>query len=496
MGYMPFSPALDSIYTLTSGNGQWRAVFNDPFDPNYAGMLTEVSGLDSPEIRESAEDLVEGDGGVHGNFYFGRRPITINGRIFGHATARERDQRLDYVRNATLAMKEDAVLSWVPRDRITNYVKNPRGQSGGTTGWSSFATAGSTAALADMTVAGYASGFRLTSTLNTVGHTTGLYQPTPYSYVSPRGGTIVPASINLIADADKYVTAHAAVTVISAPANSNAKIRLRVRALDSGGGYLGEPTVDSYTLTATSTGEIILGGVLPVSSLPANTAKVSIQVMVGEATLNGTIVSRIDKLALDIRRDANVPPFVDGASYNAYWWGEPGTSPSGDYVPQEIVLRRQQPVRIAGGWVKDFQLQMVAANPLILSPITRSTQINIGDWVTVENLGNAAYFPTVEVWGPLNYWSKIYGSGNELQIINPVYAASGYTTATQAGVLDMYKHTFKQPNGSPYEQHIDWATVADWPMVAPMGGTWTLFNGLTGSNTGGYIIVKSRDAWI
>lgn len=498
MGYFPYSPQTSAIYTLQTG--QWRAVFNDPFDPYYAGMLTEVAGLDSPDIRESAEDLVEADGGIHGNFYFGRRPVTLNGSLFGHASASERDAKLDLIRNATMAMRSDTVLSWVPRDRVANYIKNPRAL-GGLTHWTAYASVGSTGQLADPAASGYVSGFRLTSTLNTVGHVTGLYQTTPYSYIDPRGNTVTPASpyragSGSVSPGDESVTVSAAITVISAPLNSNAKLRLKIRALDYSGSYLGESAVDTFTLNAASTGEITLAGSLPASSLPVDTSSVSIQVTVGEAAVTGTIVTRIDKLALDIRRDGVVPEYIDGGLDGGYWWGDPYDSPSGNYLPMELTLRRQQPLRITGGWVKDFQMQMVAANPQILSPISRSAQINIGDWKQIENYGNAAYYPLVDVYGPLNYWSEINGAGNVLKIINPTYSATGYMAATQAGTLDTLRHTFKTPTGSSYDMHVNWSEVVDWPKVNPFGSFWTLTNGSTGANTGGYIIVKSRDAWV
>lgn len=485
MAYYPFSPQLDSIYTLQSGS--LKAVFNDPFDADYGGMLTEVSGLDSPDIRESAEDLVEGDGGVHGNFYFGRRPITLNGRVFGHATARERDLVLDRVNNASLAMRSDSILSWVPRNRSANFVRNPRGV-GGTTNWTAAATSGSSGAAAT----GAYNGVQLTSTLNTAGHIGSLYETAAYSYVDPRGATVVPAQPK----ANTSVVVQAALTVTSAPASSNALIRIKARCLDSAGTYLGEITAATYTLTTTSTGVVPLSGSIPFASLPANTDRVVWMATVTAVSATGTFVARFDQMGLDIRTDSLIPVYVDGAS-GGYWWGDTNASPSGSYVPQEISLRRQQPLRVTGPWVKEFQLQMVAENPLILSPITRTTRVNIGDFKFIENLGNAPYYPLVEVWGPLNYWSTILGSGGTVQVINQAYLGTGFTTATRAGTIDMLKHTFKEDNGNSFDRHINWSQAVNWPKVDPRGaGSWNLTNGTSGPSTGGYIIVKSRDAWL
>ncbi len=113
MAYVPLASQVGAVYTLTGPNGV-VAVFNDPLSANYVGMLTEITGLDSAEVRESADELVEADGGVHGNFYFGRRPITMTCRVFGHADVAARELRIDRARRATLAMQADANLVWTP----------------------------------------------------------------------------------------------------------------------------------------------------------------------------------------------------------------------------------------------------------------------------------------------------------------------------------------------------------------------------------------------
>lgn len=122
MAYVPLAQQFGAIYTLTSPTGD-VAVFNDPTSPDYVGMLTEVTGLDSAEVRESAEDLVEADGGAHGYFYFGRRPIVLSGRVFGHASITERNLRLDRARRASMSLRPkidatgaitEGTLAWTP----------------------------------------------------------------------------------------------------------------------------------------------------------------------------------------------------------------------------------------------------------------------------------------------------------------------------------------------------------------------------------------------
>jgi hypothetical protein len=113
MAYVPLASQIGARYTLTSPTGD-VAVFNDPTSPDYVGMLTEVTGLDSAEVRESAVDLVEADGGAHGYFYFGRRPIVLSGKVFGHASISERNIRMDRARRASLGLRGDCTLAWTP----------------------------------------------------------------------------------------------------------------------------------------------------------------------------------------------------------------------------------------------------------------------------------------------------------------------------------------------------------------------------------------------
>jgi hypothetical protein len=77
-------------------------------------MLSEITGLDSAEVRESASDLVEADGGAHGKFYFGRRPITMNVGVFNHGTTLARAQKIDRLHRAAQGLRGDAFLTWFP----------------------------------------------------------------------------------------------------------------------------------------------------------------------------------------------------------------------------------------------------------------------------------------------------------------------------------------------------------------------------------------------
>lgn len=124
---LPSGPQYGVKYVLTGPDGG-RAAFNDPTDRDYIGALTEITGLDSPEVRESADNLVSMDGGVHGCFYYGRRPITMSGSIYNVASTTERNIKMTKLQRASNAMRGDATLLWTPDGGEEQYVKVRRQQ--------------------------------------------------------------------------------------------------------------------------------------------------------------------------------------------------------------------------------------------------------------------------------------------------------------------------------------------------------------------------------
>jgi hypothetical protein len=113
MAQLPNAPQSSAVYTLTGPDGS-VAVFNDPTSPNYIGPLEEITGFESPEVRENADNLVQMDGGIHGDFFYGRRPITMSGKIINAVDATDRNTKLTNLEKATNAMRGDSKLVWTP----------------------------------------------------------------------------------------------------------------------------------------------------------------------------------------------------------------------------------------------------------------------------------------------------------------------------------------------------------------------------------------------
>jgi Siphovirus-type tail component, C-terminal domain len=100
-------------YELVGPDGT-RVVFNDDSDEDFIGILNpESSGLDSPDIREDAVDAVEEDGGHHGDFFYGRRPVVLQGTIIASGP-KDRNEKVAKLKRATHALRGDATLTWEP----------------------------------------------------------------------------------------------------------------------------------------------------------------------------------------------------------------------------------------------------------------------------------------------------------------------------------------------------------------------------------------------
>jgi hypothetical protein len=124
---VPSGPQIGAVYTLTGPDGT-QAVFNDSTDPSFVGYISEASGLDSPEVRENAENLTGLDGGIHGSFFYGRRQITLSGIIPNVHSPKDRNQKMTKLLHACNAMRADATLEWTPEGGEAQFLNVRRAQ--------------------------------------------------------------------------------------------------------------------------------------------------------------------------------------------------------------------------------------------------------------------------------------------------------------------------------------------------------------------------------
>lgn len=110
---------LGAFYAVYTPDLSQHFDLNNPLSANQVGLVTDVTGLDSPGVRENAQINVAGDGGYHGPFFRDRRPWTISGVIVPQFPLSSRDaaqEKIEAVMGA--AMRGDGILVWYPSDGI------------------------------------------------------------------------------------------------------------------------------------------------------------------------------------------------------------------------------------------------------------------------------------------------------------------------------------------------------------------------------------------
>lgn len=118
------APEASIKYTFVGPSGA-RAVINDPSDPDFVGYLDgdeAISGIESPELRDSYADLADKDGGMAGTNFYSRRPIVMNGKVFPTSAA-DRNTKLGKLMAATDARFADGTLTWTPSGGEPVFVK-------------------------------------------------------------------------------------------------------------------------------------------------------------------------------------------------------------------------------------------------------------------------------------------------------------------------------------------------------------------------------------
>lgn len=446
MAYYPFAVEAGAIYTLTNPNGA-VAVFNDPLDPSYVGMLSEVTGLDSPDVRESADELVEADGGTHGNFYFGRRPIVMNGKVFGHSSTLARSIRLDRARRASMALRNDSTLSWIPSKRIDNLVTNPRAVND-TSAWVTTGPAGLVAGgtLTRVTAVAPATG----TTTFQVAKTTTINQGAAIPFTAVAGKTY-------------FISVSSRRTVGTGTPNiyiSGAGIDAPINNLNTTATF----ATTTATFTATVSGTAYL--VFRESTATATTYQFS-----------------------DVMISTTNTGYFDGDTAGFYWQGDAHASIAGDYISMFTTVRRQQPFRETGAWNKDFMISLVSEYAPIFSTGLKTLSAAGAANIVTENRGSWPAYPLLRVTGTTASNPTITNSTTGASIVTQgtLIVAAGETLE-----IDTLNHTANfiagARNGQSGNRYINFGSTV-WPSMPTGNNTYVL------SGTGTLAVVW-RDTWV
>lgn len=473
MAYYPYAADLGAHYRLVNADGV-EAFFNIPGNSENVGMLTELSGLDSPDVRESAQELVEADGGVHGNFYFGRRPFTMNGIVFGHSTGVERTRRLDLARRASLALRGDSTLTFKPANRIENKVTNPKFFGGSTVDWTDSQSAGITSitsAVANMPDNASEKGWRLAGT-NAADTTT-----RAMSILTGTGTALYP-----VEPGKTYTVSYDVYVVLAVAGEPAANRGWRTGVLwypDNNGSASNHN--NGLTTPSMSTTVSTRKRIYDTFTCPEDSSFARLQL--GWVTNSSS--DAVNGYITNVRfTEGTDTAYLDGDSAGMYWGGDQGVTESGNFIEMMTTCRRQQPWRESGGWNKTFQLGMVSEYAVLFS---RQLKTVAGSPASLENRGNYSAYPLVELTGAaVNPTITASGSNGKLW-------TTGLTLASgEKIVFDMLSHTAAftagARSGQSGNRYIDFNQTVTWPNVP--GASTVTFTASAGTQ-----VVTYRDVW-
>ncbi len=97
----------------------------DPFDGSDKYYITEIRGLESPDLRTPTDPVPLGDGALVHSYWFGARHIGIEGVILVNSTGIEND--IVEVRNDMTQDLDDALTSILRTDGTLAFT--PQGES-------------------------------------------------------------------------------------------------------------------------------------------------------------------------------------------------------------------------------------------------------------------------------------------------------------------------------------------------------------------------------
>jgi len=495
-----------------------RVVFNDPSDADYVGVLSNISGLDSPDVREAADDLIGDDGGVHGNFYYGRRPIVLEGMIDNRP-----NPGVDYtfVTNAVLNPLSTEIMADAPDlywrlNEASGTLGDSSGNGRAGTGTGvTYNQTGLVTGDADpsilLTAANSSSGVQSSYTAWTGTKTfVALVKPSSLS-LSASFGTTAGTQHGLRLDTTQIlllingaaITGGAWTTTLATGTTYHIALKADFAAgsyeLFLNGVSLGvkagaSPSTSPNFAFGFANGSITnaFGGnvdeVAIFNSLLSdariaqqyNASKALATNVTTQVTLDANVVRNKRMTALQrvtnaMRKDLQMR-----------WAPEGG-------IEQVLYLRRQQPLRISGGFNKSFQAALVAADPRIYGSTINEVRMNPATVTVATNKGTIRTQPVATIYGPTT------GTMNTMEIHNHttgeylVFAPAYSLGVGQSIVVDFANKTVTRETGTNIYDQIVFAS-SSWWQVEP--GDNTIEFHASGTTTNANMVLRWQDAWV
>lgn len=511
-----------AVYWLVNSE-PYRAVFNDPSDPDNVGTLAGedgITGLDSPDIREAAADLAEAHGGIHGDFWSSRRPVTITAQITPNqaSTIDSREVLLERAKRASFAFSTDATLIWFPGDPDAvattrrNLVVDPSFEGDvvgnapgviqtGAPGYGALPVA-PWVNTTDAAITGQI--FQVAANNPLVGANALRLNGTKDNTVTARSWIADTASgVNgMPVVAGRTYSAQASVFIADAAVTGGPGARLDIRWFDANGTLLS--TDSSNTIAVATTGRQTLTANGKVA--PANASYAQLRVIAGSTTALDVVNIFID--AVQFEEAAAVGAYFDGDTAGASWLGLAGFSPSVNRPNARfITVRRQQPYRVSGlGYNKTIFIPLVAADPRIYSTKQYRAAVATGAFsANLENQGNFEAPVVLRGYGPANLGTQTHTltSRGANRTIGEVRAAP--LTALVAGdfvefdtrIGSVRKNpTAPNAGGTSERGYLDFVNVNWWGLVPGAANLYLKTESGGGTTAASLGEIRWRDTWL
>jgi hypothetical protein len=511
-----------------------RVVFNDPQDADYVGMLTNISGLDSPDVREAADDLIGDDGGVHGNFYYGRRPIVLEGQI---------DNRPNPAVHASTVLVP-GFRDWAPTDVANCEMWLAADNLSGLNDGDPVSTwADASGNNRDGVVAGANRPVYKTNILNgkPVVRFDGVDDYMPFSnWVARTSRTVfIVVKRATAGSGNRYLLQFGSTSaLLYSPGNSSWVWSTNQAGSDASIGTVTNTNWNLIVLrlqSASSMQAFLNNGASGATTFdPQDGVTTNSSLQIGNTGTNAPDVDVAELISFSgALSDPDMVTVRDylGAKYGLGWGSTPAQqsisvpsqvvfeenrvrnirmtalqrvtnamrkdmqmrwTPQGG-VEQVVYLRRQQPLRISGGYNKTFQAALVAADPRIYSAAIQEARISPGTPLTVRNNGSIRTQPVVTIFGPSTGTMNTIVLQNQATGESFVFATAYAIGSGQYIVVDFANKTVTRESGTNIYDQVQYAS-SSWWQIEP--GDNPISFTASGTTTNANAVLRWQDAWV
>lgn len=162
-------------------------------------------------------------------------------------------------------------------------------------------------------------------------------------------------------------------------------------------------------------------------------------------------------------------------------------------VAMQSTVRLQSRLAFTGGYVKQFQIPMIAADPRIYSVATTTTAVGIGVGnVTVTNNGDALTYPIIKLRGPMT--DAVISRGTQgISVVYTLIATEELWIYPETGRVIKSINSTGQPISIDAYSSVTFGNTSWWGLAAGANSVNVTMTGSTGASA---VNLFFRDAFI